>query len=146
MNVIVANYRNDRAYEQELCKTAGIELLAYIGHEQSNYQDITLLVDEIQAGLSRDQVVEVLWAENVLARRYFYPGCHRMQPYVSEVLQNGLSLPVTEKIVQQALSLPSGTATGPQEIAQVCQVIRLALKNAPAVQTQVARWAVPFQS
>ena len=33
--------------------------------------------------LSRDELQRVLWAENVLARRYFFPGCHRMEPYRS---------------------------------------------------------------
>ena len=40
-------------------------------------------VDHERAGLSRDQLQRVLWAENIVARRYFYPGCHRMEPYRS---------------------------------------------------------------
>ena len=32
-------------------------------------------------GRVRDDLVAALHAENVLARRYFYPGCHRLEPY-----------------------------------------------------------------
>ncbi len=41
-------------------------------------------------------LVRVLHAENVLARRYFYPGCHEMEPYRSYFPHAGLVLPETE--------------------------------------------------
>ena len=28
-------------------------------------------------------VMEVLWQDNIMARRYFYPGCHNQRPYVA---------------------------------------------------------------
>ena len=42
--------------------------------------------------------MKILHAENVIARRYFYPGCHRMEPYKSLFPNAGLVLPETEKI------------------------------------------------
>ena len=30
---------------------------------------------------NRDEIVEALHAENVIARKYYWPGCRRMEPY-----------------------------------------------------------------
>ena len=43
-------------------------------------------------------MLAVLHAENVLARRYFYPGCHRMEPYGSEEPGVCERLPVTARV------------------------------------------------
>ena len=75
-----ANRRNYEAYRAGLSGIEGVELIAYPEAERSNWQYVVLEIDE-SAGLSRDELQEVLWAENVLARRYFFPGCHRMEPY-----------------------------------------------------------------
>ena len=72
--------------------------------------------------------MRVLHAENVLARRYFYPGCHEMEPYRSYFPHAGLLLPETEKLTQRVMSLPTGTAVGAQEINEVCAIIRLAVR------------------
>ena len=61
----------------------GIRLLSFDSSERCNFQYAVLEVDEAEAGLSRDELLKVLHAERVLARRYFWPGCHRMEPYRS---------------------------------------------------------------
>jgi dTDP-4-amino-4,6-dideoxygalactose transaminase len=77
--------------------------------------------------LGRDRLQEILWAENVLARRYFYPGCHRMEPYVSSPAQSVLSLPNTEYLAQRVLCLPTGMDVNVGEVDRVCDVIRVAV-------------------
>ena len=88
--------------------------------------------------ISRDQLVELLWAENVIARRYFYPGCHRMEPYRSIYSQAGQALPTTERLTQRVLQLPTGTAVGPEQIATICQLIRLAVSEGAAISQRLA--------
>jgi dTDP-4-amino-4,6-dideoxygalactose transaminase len=80
----------------------------------------------------------ILWAENILARRYFYPGCHRMEPYRSYFPHAGLLLPNTERLAGQVLCLPTGTAVGPDDINKICQVIRLAIDNSNAIKERVS--------
>ena len=60
-------------------------------------------VDEAVAGLNRDELIEVLWREGVLARRYFYPGCHRVEPYRSAYPEDRWELPVTNQIAARVL-------------------------------------------
>lgn len=83
--------------------------------------------------VSRDLLQHILVAERVLARRYFYPGCHRMEPYYSSFPQAGLVLPNTEYLVQRVLSLPTGTAIGHDEINQICQIIRFVVTHGHVV-------------
>jgi len=124
---IEVNRQNYESYKDELKSIPGISLIAYDGQEKCNYQYIVLEIDEEITGISRDQLVKILRAENVLARRYFYPGCHRMEPYRSYFPHAGLVLPETEKLVKRVLSLPTGTAVGAEKIRELCQIIRLSV-------------------
>jgi dTDP-4-amino-4,6-dideoxygalactose transaminase len=122
---IATNHRNYRQYRKELADVPGVRLVDLDGTEKRNYQYIILEIDETVTHVTRDQLVDILHAENVLARRYFYPGCHRMEPYRSHFPHAGLLLPETEKLTKRVMSLPTGTAIGPAEIRAVCQIIRL---------------------
>jgi dTDP-4-amino-4,6-dideoxygalactose transaminase len=135
---IAANRRNYLAYRDGLQGIPGIRLMAYDESERCNYQYIIVEVDEAAAGISRDDLVDILHAENVLARRYFYPGCHEMEPYRSYFPHAGLLLPETKRLTQRVMSLPTGTAVGPEEIAVVCQIIRLAVAHSGELRQRLA--------
>jgi len=130
---IAVNRRNYHAYRQGLAGVAGVRLLSYDGTEECNYQYIVLEIDPNICGLTRDILVKILHAENVLARRYFYPACHRMEPYRSYFPHAGLLLPHTEKLTQRVMSLPTGTAVSEENIATICGLIRLALAEATII-------------
>lgn len=124
---IAVNLGNYRCYEQELRDLAGVSLIDYDQREKCNYQYVVLEIDESVTHVTRDQIVDILRAENVLARRYFYPGCHRMEPYRSYFPHARLVLPETESLANRVLSLPAGTAVGPDEIRKICRIMRLAV-------------------
>lgn len=85
------------------------------------------------AGLGRDDLMRILWAERVLARRYFFPGCHRMEPYRSSQSGAGARLPATEYLASRVLCLPTGTTIGRGDIVTICQIIRFAVTHWRAV-------------
>jgi len=126
---IAANRRNYVAYQAGLQHIPGIHLISYDVTERCNYQYVILEVDKTNAGISRDDLVQILHAENILARRYFYPGCHQMEPYRSYFPHAKLLLPMTEKLCQRVMSLPTGTAVQPEEIETICTIIRLAVRG-----------------
>jgi len=126
---IEANRHNYSLYARELSGLPGIELVTYDEAEKNNYQYIVCEIDENLAGISRDQLVKILHAENVIARRYFYPGCHMMEPYRSYFPHSRLLLPNTERLVKRVISLPTGVTMKTQEIHEVCQIIRLAVDH-----------------
>ena len=135
--VVATNRRHYLRYREALRDLRGVRMLSYPEQETCNYQYIVLEVDEAVTGLSRDTLMRVLWAENVLARRYFYPGCHRMEPYVSSIPRAGLSLPETEALAQRVLVLPTGTAVGSEAIDTICQIIRFAVEHSAALTARV---------
>ena len=135
---ITANRRNYTAYRTGLQNLPGIHLIAYDETERCNYQYVIVEVDETVTGISRDDLVRVLQAENVLARRYFYPGSHEMEPYRSYFPHAGLLLPETQQLTQRVMSLPTGTAVGPEEIAMVCAIIRLAVEHSRELSPRLA--------
>jgi dTDP-4-amino-4,6-dideoxygalactose transaminase len=131
-----ANRRNHEAYRTGLAGVEGIELLTYDEHERCNWQYAVILV-RYDAPLSRDELQRVLWAENVQARRYFYPGCHRMEPYRSLFPDLADRLPQTEHVARQVLALPTGTSVGPDAIATVTALIRAAMRAAPRLRPEL---------
>lgn len=135
---IAANWRNYVAYQAGLQSIPGIRLISYDEDERNNYQYVIVEVNEAATGISRDDLVAVLHAENVLARRYFYPGCHEMEPYRSYFPHAGLLLPETQKLTRRVMSLPTSTAVGPAEIESVCAIIRLAIANGPELHARLA--------
>lgn len=121
------NRRNHAAYARGLNGIPGVKLLRHNTREQCNHQYVVIEVDEALAGSSRDDLVKELHAENVLARRYFYPGCHRMEPYRSLYPRAGVFLPETERVAARVMVLPTGTAVSTDDISCICGIIRRAL-------------------
>ncbi len=69
-------------------------------------------------------MIEALHAENILARRYFWPGCHNMEPYRSFYPHAGLVLPKTSALAERVLVLPTGSAVTDVDVDGICAVIR----------------------
>jgi dTDP-4-amino-4,6-dideoxygalactose transaminase len=120
---IALNQERYHTYELGLGGIPGIHLLPYAANERSNYQYIVVGVDSEAAGTTRDDLVATLEAENVLARRYFHPGAHRMEPYRSLQPHAGLLLPETERLAASTLVLPTGLQTSIADIWIICALI-----------------------
>lgn len=132
---VARNFANWQEYSRQLADVPGLSLLQYGPGESSNYQYVVVTVSPAESGLTRDELVRVLQAENVLARRYFAPGTHRMRAYRAEYAH--VSLPVTESLAERVLCLPTGTAVADPDISRICQVLRTAVKNAARVRSRL---------
>lgn len=138
-SIIAINRHNHEAYRQNLQGLAGISLIAYPDREKNNFQYIVVEVDPGLSPLNRDELVSVLQSENVLARKYFWPGCHRMEPYRSYFPNAGLLLPHTERVGARILLLPSGQAVSAGDVAVISGIIRAAVENAAAVRSALLK-------
>lgn len=130
---ISVNRANYCAYHQQLADISGIRFIDYSDNEQNNYHYIVLEINEAEAGISRDQLLAILSAENILARRYFYPGCHRMEPYRSYFPHAGVLLPHTERLTNSVLSLPNGDSVSKETIKYICNLIRYIISNSDEI-------------
>ncbi|MFT5291876.1 MAG: dTDP-4-amino-4,6-dideoxygalactose transaminase [Planctomycetota bacterium] len=128
---------NYHRYRERTEALAGLHLVPHNKDEASNYHYIVVQVDESKAGLSRDELVRVLEAENVLARRYFYPGAHLMEPYRSLQPMAGLVLPVTAKLSESVMVLPTGESVSLDEIDRLMDILRCALAHPEVVRGQL---------
>jgi dTDP-4-amino-4,6-dideoxygalactose transaminase len=137
--VITCNRRNHEQYRSELEGVPGLRLLAYDEKEHNNYQYVVLEVDDSATGVTRDQLITILWAENVIARKYFYPGVHNMEPYRTLFPDAGRHLPHTEQVTKKVLVLPTGTAMSPEAISAICQILRTSITAAAEVALRLAK-------
>ena len=139
---VAHNRINKERYRELLAGVTGIEVLDLERGERHNHHYVVVLVDE-SAALSRDELYRVLWAEGILARRYFYPGCHRMEPYRTEHPDVGRRLPNTERLSERVLCLPTGTSVGSGDVATVCRIVRTALSHGELVRKALAQITAP---
>jgi len=124
--IIAVNRRNYEAYRAGLANVPGISVIDYDPAERNNYQYVVIEVDPEVCPRNRDEIVEALHAENIIARKYFWPGCHKMEPYRSLQPNAGLLLPETERVSAQVIVLPTGQAVEVETVARVCEIIRSA--------------------
>jgi dTDP-4-amino-4,6-dideoxygalactose transaminase len=127
-DLMAVNRRNHEAYASHLAGIPGVELMRYDSQERCNYQYVVVEVDEALTRISRDHLVESLHAHNVLARKYFWPGCHRMEPYRSLQPNVNLLLPRTEEVAARVIILPTGQQVDEAAVCRVSNIIREACK------------------
>ena len=136
---ISLNARNYQLYRKFLTGIPGVRLHEYHPSGRFNYQYLLADVDPQACVISRDRVLDVLWAENVMARRYFYPGVHRMEPYRTLFPDAAAHLPNTERVSAGVLVLPTGETMRPEDIERVCEIIRVAVQNGGEVTRLLAK-------
>jgi dTDP-4-amino-4,6-dideoxygalactose transaminase len=128
-DAIAVNKRNYEAYKQNLKEIPSVSMINYDEEEKCNFQYIVLEIDKEATGISRDELIDVLMAENILARRYFFPGCHGQEPYCSDYPDASQKLSETEKLCKKILLLPTGTTINTSDINIICQIVKLAIKH-----------------
>ena len=128
------NHRNYQAYREAFQDTPGLELLQLDQPETQNCQYIVTTLAPDSRPFLRDLIVEALWKENVLARKYFHPGCHRAAPYLGR--GEPPVLPVTDDLCRRVMVLPTGTAVQPDQIQQLAECVRFLMEHADEIQRQ----------
>lgn len=130
--IVQRNIENHQAYSSAVASLPGISLLQPPVEYEWNHQYVVALVDS-SCALDRDSLVQVLLAENVLARRYFFPGIHNMEPYRSEGADDPPALQATERACESVMILPTGTAVQPNDAAHIGQILERAIDRADDV-------------
>ena len=126
---VAINRRNYRFYRDAIASIPGLSILEYDESERNNYQYVVVEVAPYFP-MSRDRMIDALHSENILARRYFWPGCHNMEPYRSFYPHAGLVLPKTAAIAERVVVLPTGSSITSADVEGICAIIR-ALGSGP---------------
>lgn len=120
--VVSRNRDNHAAYRSAFEALDGVSMLTFDETELNNYQYAVIEVDP-SFGAGRDAVVDQLHSENVLARKYFWPGCHRMEPYAGQLDQHLPHLARTEEVAERVIVLPTGTAVTPEDCTTIAGIV-----------------------
>ena len=121
---IERNRENYAAYRDAFSTIPGIRLLFSQTSEPHNWQYVVAEVDRRIAGVSRDEVVAALHSQNVLAKKYFSPGCHRMPPYAATHDAARSPLPHTELLCDRLLQLPTGSGVTRLDITRIADFMQ----------------------
>ena len=141
--IFAHNRRNLQTYSDRLSSIPGIGIMARSPQDRHNFQYVVCEVDGLVAGLSRNELVAALRLENVVARRYFYPGCHRMQPYASLFPGAGKYLPATEAVAENVMVLPNGLAVSCENVERLTERIASILHRASEVRAALGKCRDP---
>lgn len=123
--VFATNRRNHSSYKNAFSGMKSLSLIDYPEKETNSHHYIVMEVDE-GFSTSRDRIISSLHAENVLARKYFWPGCHKMKPYRELFPHSDLMLKSTEKLSERVIVLPNGNdlnETGIEIIRDIFSVL-----------------------
>jgi dTDP-4-amino-4,6-dideoxygalactose transaminase len=122
--IVEVNRRNYEEYAKRLKSIDGVTLIDYDYSERNNFQYIVVEIDLCYSERGRDSVVDALHKHNIIARKYFWPGCHRMQPYRSAYDGQRMELANTEAIASRVVVLPTGQCVTAEQIAGICDIIK----------------------
>ena len=122
-SIIDTNQRNHAMYKQALANIPNIKLLDYAPTERNSHHYVVIEVCE-DCPVQRNDIIAVLHAENILARKYFWPGCHMMQPYRDLFPHAGLVLPHTKQVAERVIVLPAGSSITTEKIQIICSIMQ----------------------
>lgn len=125
---VSANRRNYEAYAECLAGLDEADLIEYDSNNEPNFQYVVIELDE-GCTPSRDKIISALHAENIFARKYFWPGCHRMMPYRKLYPNAGSTLPFTESISERILVLPTGPSLVVGELEDIASLLSFLVRN-----------------
>jgi dTDP-4-amino-4,6-dideoxygalactose transaminase len=126
-NILSANKSHYEHYRERLSDLPNLHFCSYDDVEQSNYQYIVIEIDNEICPVDRDSLMMHLHADGIMARRYFHPGCHNMEPYASLYSDIQQKLPIADKLTSRTLILPTGTALTADDVDRVCDSIEAAI-------------------
>ena len=112
-------------YRQVIDQIDGLTYLSEQPNIQYNYGYFPIFVDESKYEMSRDALYEKLKANNIFARRYFYPLISTLYPYKEYPSASPDNLPVATKMANEVLCLPMHHGLSNEDVERVIKCIEI---------------------
>lgn len=122
-----------RWFRERLEQLPGITFQTIRPGNRCSYKDLSVVVDENEFGLTRDQLAKALEAENIDTRKYHDPPVHTHRTYRHLRERYEGCLPVTEWLAPRSLSLPIYSHMDEATVDRICQAIERIYKYADEV-------------
>lgn len=111
-----------KIYEEVLHEVSGIMLHPSMPWARPSYWLYSIVIDEKQYGLTRDELMKELEKRGIETRRFFYP-LHIMPAYKDYVARNE-EYPVSTYLSEHGINLPSGPKISDEEVLEVAETIK----------------------
>ena len=121
---VVKKRRIADSYRKLLKGVPGITFQQEAEYAQSNWWMFSILVDQQKFGRSRDELMKLLLTNNIETRPFFYP-LSKLPPY--QQANQTKDFPVTYKLADQGMNLPSFAGLTDEEINYVVKIIKLVI-------------------
>ena len=121
-------------YRSRLGQLPGIRFQKVTPGGVSNGVYFSIIIDQEQFGLSRDQLYHALKAEHVDTRRYYSPPLHqqRVNTHLASLYRG--KLPHTESLASSSLTLPMFSHMTEEQVFGVCDAIERLFQYREVVQ------------
>jgi dTDP-4-amino-4,6-dideoxygalactose transaminase len=126
---IPRNRQRYYAYKDLLGSVPGVRLLEFDERYQTSYKNIVIELLE-DWPLTRADTLDILNAENILARAYYSPPLHRRHMAYPHVPGD---LPLTDRVAERFMLLPSGYFIGDADIRDIVGLLSFLSTNAKSV-------------
>jgi len=113
-------------YQKNLEGIVGIDVWKKQEDVQSNYAYFPIFIDEYKCKINRNNLYERLVAENIYARKYFYPLTNTFECF--EGLYSPENTPVALRISNGILCLPLYPELELDTVDYICNIIRKVCK------------------
>lgn len=108
-------------YRQRLSGVPGIQLGAIQENVESNYAYFPVVFDDYR--YTRNEVFERLKAEDITARKYFYPLTNTMECYRDYPTADVEQTPVAQHLALRVLTLPLYADLQLEDVDRICDII-----------------------
>lgn len=119
-DLLTHNQHIQRVYKSSIQEIPAVQFVTANTLSEHNSHYAVLNVPS-ELPVERDRMRKILRAENVYARRYFWPSCHNIIPYCNDIHSN--SLQVTDKLAGSLLQLPTGFQMTAEDAANIGKLI-----------------------
>jgi dTDP-4-amino-4,6-dideoxygalactose transaminase len=133
-----AQRRNHLAgiYREALGDMIGVTFQKLRSGTRSSFKDLSIRVGRA-FGLTRDELATALEADGVDTRAYYVPAVHRTRAFGAFSDLCDASLPQTNALCDEVLTLPCYGRMSDADVEQVCALVRTAHERADAVRAAV---------
>ena len=135
---IAKNRERYYAYKHSTNSISGIRLLEFDENFKTGYKNIVVeILDDWP--LSRKDTIQILNADNILARPYYYPPLHSKPMEYDFVSAH---LPLTDKLSESYLNLPCGQLVSSDDIIRIVEFLYFISSNATSIKALLNKGGV----
>lgn len=114
-------------YRHCLGNIEGIKISPIQPHVKNNYSYFPVIFEEEKLHISRDDIANILIANNIYPRKYFYPLTSDFE--CCKNLGISADVPIAQKISKEVLTLPCYSDLSVDDVKEICHIILNAISK-----------------